>query len=40
MESKKISNNMLASMPIYLNYIKALPESTKNISATMIASAL
>ena len=40
MESKKISNNMLARMPIYLNYIKALPESTKNISATKIASAL
>lgn len=40
MESKKISNNMLARMPIYLNYIKGLPESTKNISATKIASAL
>ncbi len=40
MESKKVSNNMLARMPIYLNYIKALPKSTKNISATKIASAL
>ena len=40
MESKKISNNMLARMPLYLNYIKALPESTINISATKIASAL
>ena len=29
MESKKVSNNMLARMPIYLNYIKALPETTK-----------
>ena len=40
MESKKISNNMLARMPIYLNYIKALPKDTKNISATKIANAL
>ena len=40
MESKKVSNNMLARMPIYLNYIKALPETTKNISATKIANAL
>lgn len=40
METKKVSNNMLERMPIYLNYIKALPESTKNISATKIASAL
>ena len=40
MESKKFSNNMLARMPIYLNYIKALPETTKNISATKIANAL
>ena len=31
---------MLARMPIYLNYIKGLPQSTKNISATKIASAL
>ncbi len=40
MESKKVSNNMLARMPIYLNYIKALPKDTKNISATKIANAL
>lgn len=40
METKKVSNNMLARMPIYLNYIKALPKSTKNISATKIANAL
>jgi redox-sensing transcriptional repressor len=40
METKKVSNNMLARMPVYLNYIKTLPESTKNISATKIASAL
>ncbi|MBQ8856979.1 MAG: redox-sensing transcriptional repressor Rex [Lachnospiraceae bacterium] len=40
MEAKKFSKNMLARMPIYLNYIKSLPESTKNISATKIANAL
>lgn len=40
MESKKVSNNMLDRMPIYLNYIKALPKSTKYISATKIAGAL
>ncbi len=40
MESKKVSNNMLERMPIYLNYIKALPKDTKNISATKIANAL
>ena len=31
---------MLTRMPIYLNYIKGLPKSTKNISATKIANAL
>ena len=40
MDSVKISNNMLERMPIYLNYIKGLPKSTKNISATKIANAL
>lgn len=40
METKKVSNNMLARMPIYLNYIKTLPQETKNISATKIANAL
>ena len=40
MESVKISNNMLARMPVYLNYIKGLPKSTQNISATKIANAL
>ena len=40
METKKVSNNMLERMPAYLNYIKALPQSTKNISATKIATAL
>lgn len=40
MESKKVSNNMLARMPVYLNYIKGLPKSTQNISATKIANAL
>ena len=40
MESKKVSNNMLTRMPAYLNYLKSLPQSTKNISATKIANAL
>lgn len=40
MDSKKVSNNMLERMPVYLNYIKSLPKSTKNISATKIATAL
>ena len=40
MESVKVSNNMLARMPVYLNYIKGLPKSTQNISATKIANAL
>ena len=40
MEAKKVSDNMLARMPIYLNYIKTLSQSTKNISATKIANAL
>jgi redox-sensing transcriptional repressor len=40
MESVKVSNNMLARMPVYLNYIKSLPKSTQNISATKIADAL
>lgn len=40
MESKKVSNNMLARTLIYLNYVKSLPQETKNISATKIADAL
>ena len=40
MESVKVSNNMLARMPVYLNYIKGLPKGTQNISATKIANAL
>ena len=40
MDSVKVSNNMLERMPIYLNYIKGLPKSTQNISATKIANAL
>lgn len=40
MEAKKVSDNMLARLPVYLNYIKTLPESTTNVSATKIANAL
>ena len=40
MDTKKFSNNMLSRMPEYLNYVKSLPKTTKNISATKIANAL
>lgn len=40
MDTKKVSNNMIERMPVYLNYVKALPKSTQNVSATKIASAL
>ncbi len=40
MSSVKISNNMLERIPVYLNYLNALPKNTTNISATKIASAL
>ncbi len=40
MSSVKISNNMLERMPVYLNYLNALPKSITNISATKIAKAL
>jgi len=40
MEPKKISKKLLTRLPIYLNYIKSLPENTTNISATKIANAL
>ena len=40
MESKKISKMLLMRLPAYLNYIKSLPDSRTNISATKIAQAL
>ena len=41
MAPKKISKTMLARLPGYLNYLKALPpDSDPNISATALAKAL
>lgn len=38
---KTLTSGMLERLPLYLNYLKALPENApKNISATMIARAL
>ena len=40
MTSEKIPSKLLMRLPIYLNYVKSLPESTQNISATQMAKAL
>lgn len=40
MKTKAPSERLLARLPIYLTYIKSLPDSTVNISATKLASAL
>lgn len=40
MESNNISKKLLARLPLYLNYLKGLPESVVDVSATKIASAL
>lgn len=40
MESSKISKRLLSRLPVYLNYMKSLPEGTENISATRMAAAL
>lgn len=40
METQKISQTLLKRLPIYLNYLRSLPESTITISATAIARAL
>lgn len=40
METKKVSKKLLKRLPVYLNYIKALPEGTEYISATKMAKAL
>lgn len=37
MEPKKVSKKLLSRLPAYLNYLKALPEHTADISATRIA---
>ena len=40
MESKKISKALLRRLPIYLNYLKGLPEDSANISAKALGNAL
>lgn len=40
MEVEKIPKKLLMRLPVYLNYVKSLPESTQNISATQMARAL
>lgn len=40
MESKQVSKKLLARLPVYLQYLKSLPEDVQNISATRIAGAL
>lgn len=40
MEAKKVSRKLLMRLPIYLDYIKSLPENTSNISSTKMANAL
>ncbi len=37
---KKVSKMLLKRLPVYLDYIKSLPEHTENISATKMAKAL
>ena len=40
MEPEKIPKKLLMRLPVYLNYVKSLPDSTQNISATQMAKAL
>ena len=40
MQPKRISRQMLKRLPLYLEYLKSLPEDVCNISATAIARAL
>lgn len=40
METNMVSKKLLKRLPVYLNYLKALPESCENISATTMAKAL
>ena len=40
METKEVSKKLLERLPLYLNYIKSLPEDTVNMSATSLAKAL
>lgn len=40
MQSKTVSRKLLKRLPVYLNYLKSLPEDSSNISATTMAKAL
>ena len=40
METVKISRKLLSRLPLYLDYLKSLPEEEVNISATTIATGL
>ena len=40
MDSTGLSKKLLIRLPIYLNYLKSLPDTVENISATKIAKAL
>lgn len=40
METKQVSRKLLVRLPIYLEYLKSLPESVINVSATRIARTL
>ncbi len=40
MESTTVSRKLLKRLPLYLNYLKALPEDSPNVSATAMAKAL
>ena len=40
MENKTVSRKLLKRLPLYLNYLKALPEDSPNVSATAMAKAL
>lgn len=40
MEPNNVSKKLLKRLPVYLNYLKSLPEHSENISATAIAKAL
>ena len=37
METSKVSKKLLKRLPIYLNYLKLLPDTVENVSATTIA---
>jgi len=37
METNKVSKKLLKRLPVYLNYLKMLPDAVENVSATTIA---